>query len=170
MAIRTNNDGLVIKSGPEEAQRARVSEYRTNGPDRLLEIEVDFAQLPTVAAGSTIIDYNATIPAGAEIITTTAFDSAGDAMTMNFGWTDQDLGSTLTDVDSLVVAATQTELNANSGINVAGWIGTGQSGGVALAEAVYLTWEVDTAAATAGYATVQVVWYMPDNFTDALGT
>jgi len=175
MAIRTNNDGLVIRSGPEEAQRARVSEYRTDGHDRVLEIELDYAQMPAVATGSEIIDYNATVPAGAviksvEIISNTDFDSSGDASTVNIGWTDQDLGATLTDVNSLVIAATETELNANAGTNVAGWIGTGQSGGVALAEAVYLTWEVDVEALTAGYGTVRVIWYMPDDFADGLGT
>lgn len=172
MGIRVNEDGLVIRSGVDEAAPAVISEYRTDGPLRILEIEFNLENLPVDADGSVIASYGASIPAGAqieyvEITTFVDVDSAGDAFILDVGLTDADGGSNVTDVDGLVDAATQTEMNTG-GRNVAGWVG--DDVGTVIVEKAYVTWEVTVADATAGVGVIRVAYSMPDVTTDALGT
>lgn len=155
--MAVNADGLEIKYGLDRTEVSAIGEFRGWGPVRVVEIEFDYTMLPAVADNSVIIGDNYTIPAGAliesvEIQNYTDWDSAGDAMTLNVGWIDQDRTSN-TDVDAFVVAATQTELNTG-GTNVAGWVGTPV--GTETATAKLLTWEVDAAAATAGEGVIRI--------------
>lgn len=170
MPIWVNDDGLVIKTGVAEAELANVAGYTTDGPLRMTEIVLNYEDMPAVADGVTVINDNVKIPKGAIIsevkinVPSTAFDSAADGMILQIGTIDTDRTSN-GDTDALVAAATQTELNAG-GTNVAGWLGAGAN--TALASAKLLTWEQDTAAATAGLTTVEVYWYIPKTETDTL--
>jgi hypothetical protein len=169
----TNEDGLTIKFGIEEVEKARVTEVSTaGGMERIVEIVVTSDELPTVAENSVVIDDSYVIPAGAVFTGVRMAKSVtfvGSGATLNIGITDAfDGGSTLTDVDALVVEATIAELNAG-GKDVAGWIGTKVTDAAPLTEAVRLTWEVNTAAITDGKATFYVHYQVPkDPDTDSL--
>lgn len=159
-----NNDGLEVFFGTEQARENPIGEYRFDGPRHVVEIEVDYTRLPAVASNSVVIDDHYTLPQGAlveavEIITDTAFDSAGDAMTLNVGVIETDRTSNA-DVDYFVVAATQTEL-ITGGTNVAGWVGTPVNSATPTAAPYLLTWEVDTAAATAGHGVIRIYYSVP---------
>lgn len=54
MATWINADGLHVNFGPDEAGPARVTEYRTHGPKRFVEIVIDADFLP--AGGSMFFD------------------------------------------------------------------------------------------------------------------
>lgn len=158
-----NNDGLKLYYGTDKTTPNPLGEYRYDGPVRLVEIKFSYTDLPAVASNSVIIADNLTLPIGAivervEIFSSVDFDSAGDAMTLNVGWVDTDRTSNA-DVDAFVVAATQTEL-ITGGTNVAGWVGA-EVGGAALTTAKLLTWEVDTAAATAGEGAIRLYYSVP---------
>lgn len=172
MPTWTNDDGLTIKSGVTEADNAKVAEVNYYGGEHVVEIDFRYENLPAVASNSVNISDSFRIPAGVqinkvEIITYTDFDSSGDSMTLNVGVTDADGGTTIQDVDGLVVAATQTEINAG-GTNVAGWIG--DDVGTVYSEDVLLTWEVDSQAATAGKGVIRIFYTVPQAAADTLGT
>lgn len=157
-----NGDGLEVKFGTEQGERALIGTYRTAGASQLLEIAFTYADLPAVASNSVIIADDYTLPSGAfiesvEIWCPVDMDSAGDAMTLNVGMIDTDRSSNA-DVDAFVVAATQTEL-ITGGSNVAGWVGALVND--VLPRDVLLTWEVDVAAATAGEGVIRIKYYMP---------
>lgn len=156
----TNDDSLLLKFGVEKTKTTITGHYRHDGPQNVIEIDVEYADLPAVADNSVVVDRNIVLPTGSvvekvEIVTSTAFDSAGDAMTLNIGWIDLDETSNA-DVDAFVVAATQTELN-DGGTSVAGWVGA-EVLGSPTTTAKYLTWEVDTAAATAGAGVIRIYY------------
>lgn len=164
MGTWTNEDGLRLEFGPEKTLPHQMGEYRTEGPKRVLEILFDFdsdgTNVPTDADGSVVISDKNMLPIGAlveavEIHTAVDFDSAGDALVLDVGLIDAD-GTSNADVDALVDAATQTELNTG-GTNVAGWVGVAV-GAVALTAAKKITWEVTGADATAGKAVFRIYY------------
>lgn len=169
MTTWTNKDGLRVKFGPSETEKARVTEV-TNGADkRVIEIAVDAEHLPAVADNSVIIDDSYVIPEGVvfESVTITVNDAfTAGAGTLNVGITDRDGGSDVTDVDHFVAAATVAELNAG-GKDDSGWIGSGPFG-EPLAKPVYLTWEVDTAVIVGGSATIRIEMSIPKTNEDTL--
>jgi len=169
MPTWVNDDGLVINTGIAEAELGNVAGYRTNGRLRVTEIVLNWEDMPAVADGSTILNDKNTLPAGAVIETVRIVDPHDDFVgvgaTVNIGWIDADDRTSNADVDAFVVAATIAELNAG-GENTAGWVGAGV--GTALTQAKLLTWEVDTAALTAGDTTVEIEWYMPKDESDTL--
>lgn len=157
----TNSDGLTLYYGTDKARVEPVGEFGDKGaPVRCTEIRFTYSDMPAVASNSVIISDKYSLPIGAkfsevQIQTWTDMDSAGDAMTLNVGYVDLD-GTSNADVDYFVVAATQTELNAG-GTNTAGWIGAAADA-TPLTTAKYITWEVDTAAATAGAGVIRIFW------------
>lgn len=167
----TNKDGLRITFGTEEAVKGKVSESTSDGQSRVTEIRYDHSWLPTIAQNSVVIDYNYVLPAGAvidavEIIPYEDSDSADNNELLNVGIVDADGGTDILDVDALIAAANQSEINAG-GTNVSGWVGT-RVAGAPLQEAAYLTWEVDTSQPTAGAGLIRVSWSMPFPTTDTL--
>lgn len=159
MAIELNADGLERKYGPAD-RTYLIGEYRYDGPLHMVEIKFDYTDLPAVAENSVVIGDYYTLPKGSivekvEIFCDVDMDSAGDALTMNVGWIDTDRTSNA-DVDAFVVAATQTELNTG-GSNVAGWVGA-EVNGAKTTTAKLLTWEIDTAAATAGHGVIRLYY------------
>ena len=170
MTTWINDDDLVVKFGTVEAEKRNVGAYNVDGNVHWVEVIVDFSELPAVASNSVILNDHFQLPAGAfienvTIVTTTDFDAAGmDAPTFSLGTIDTDRTSN-PDVDALVAAATETELN-QGGANVAGWVGAAV--GALLTSNKLLTWEVDTAAFTAGLAVVRINWHVPPVTGDTL--
>lgn len=65
MGTWTNSDGLHIKMGVDEGFSASTAgEYKTYGPTRMVEIEVDLTEL---TATETILNDVVMLPAGAQI-------------------------------------------------------------------------------------------------------
>src|SRR5690242_17060 len=86
------NDGLRVRFGVEEAGKGVGGEYRTNGPQRMTELYVDYtvAALGTDATHNVILDYDVILPAGAsvekcEFFASEAWDSTGNDVALNFG-------------------------------------------------------------------------------------
>lgn len=170
--IWINDDGLVIRFGTEEAVFRNIGAYRSHGPRRFVEVIVQSDELPAHdETGPTILNDQFAIPAGAfiesvEIVTYDDFDSAADAMTFNLGLVSQDRTTGLSaDADALIDAATQAEMNTG-GVNIAGWVG--DAVGTVLEDAKLLTWQVETATATDGHATIRVRWSVPPKDEDTL--
>jgi hypothetical protein len=159
-----NDDDLYIKYGPSKAVAGVAGEYVMDGSKRMIELRFDYSVLPAVASNDEILSDTVVIPAGAfiesvEIVAPfTAWDSAGDAMTFCLGTIDADDRSSNLDTDDLIVDATQTEMNTG-GTNDAGWVGDGV--GTAMSQNKLLTWEVNSAAATAGEAVIRIYYQMP---------
>jgi hypothetical protein len=171
MATWVNSDGLRVWFGTDEAKNAKVVESSSDGQSRVVEIRYDHSWVPTVAQNSQVIDYNYVLPAGAvissvEILPYEDSASGGNAETINVGITDADGGSNITDVDALVVEATQAEFNAG-GTNVTGWVGT-RVNGTPLQEAAVLTWEINGEQPTAGAGLIRVEFSMPFPTTNTL--
>ncbi len=165
-----NKDGLAWNFGVEEAELGNVAGYTTDGPKRVTEVVIYWGDLPTVAQNSVIIDYNCKLPKGALITDVEILpqheDFVGSGATLNIGWVDADDRTSNVDVDAFVVEATIAELNAG-GLNLAGWVGAAVQG-APLTEAKLLTWEVNTAAITAGQTTVLISWMIPKGEADTL--
>lgn len=170
MTTWTNEDGLRVKFGPSETEKARVTEVANGADKRVIEIAVDAEHLPAVADNSVIIDDSYVIPKGVvfESVTITVNKAfTAGAGTLNVGITDHDgEDDDVTDVDFFVAAATVAELNAG-GKDDSGWVGSGPFG-TPLAEAAYLTWEVDTAAIVGGSATIRIEMSIPKTNVDTL--
>lgn len=165
----SNSDGLYVRFGTERTEKAKVAEYTTDGPGRLVELHVPAGDYPLIAAGAVIQSREVVLPKGAvvesvEILSTTDVVSATGVV--NVGTVDADDGTSNADVDGLVVAATATEINAG-GTNVAGWVGAHVSG-AAFTQSKFLTLEVDTDEVDSGEFTVRVVYSMPVAGADTL--
>lgn len=158
-----NEDGLRVKFGLEEAEKARVTEVADNANSRVIEIVVSAAELPTVAENSVLIDDSYVIYEGAvfeSVRIVKSVDFVGTGATLNIGLTDFDGGTAVQDVDALVTEATIAELNAG-GEDVAGWVGVRLTAATPVAKKSVLTWEVNTAAITAGNASIYVSYQLP---------
>lgn len=167
----TNDDGLLVKFGVEESVKGKVSESRNEGQSRVTEIRYSSENMPAVADNSVVIDYGYVLPKGAmiesvEIVPYEDVASTSSDITLNVGIVDADGGTTILDVDALIVAATQTEINAG-GVSASGWVGT-RIYGTPLEEAAYLTWEVDNHAATDGRGMIRILWSVPQPDGDTL--
>lgn len=157
-----NSDGLRVKFGPEETEKARVTEIATNDNSRTIEIVVSAETLPAVADNSVIIDDSYIIYEGAvfeSIRVVKSIDFAGTG-TLDIGVIAADGGAEITDPNGLVEAITVAELNAG-GEDVAGWVGVLLTDTTILAEKAFLTWEVNTAAITAGSASIYISYQIP---------
>lgn len=172
--VWTNDDGLTIKFGTAEAVFRNIGAYSQDGPVHWVEVLVDHSELPAVADNAVILNDNFAIPAGAIIegveirVPTEAFTGTG--ATFCLGTANKD--GTGIDTDALIDEATLTELNAG-GTNDSGWATSntleGVSPRVPLAAPKLLTWEVNTAALTAGKTVIRVFWSVePKNAVDTL--
>lgn len=61
-----NDDELFIRYGADRANVSRGGEYRFDGPERMVEFNVDLTDL-SLTPGSTILEPNTVIPMGARI-------------------------------------------------------------------------------------------------------
>jgi hypothetical protein len=163
MGTWTNNDGLYIRFGTDEAVHAKGGDFRPSGGKHITEVEITATSLGTAAA---ILDNTVTIPAGAriekvEVVAETACTSGGAAV-LNVGLIDQDR-TTAIDADGLVAALALASINVVGELNTlsVGVTGAGALVGTTLTNAGLLTADYDTAAFTAGVVVVRVHWYKP---------
>lgn len=158
-----NDDNLSVKFGLDEAKLSNIAAYYTSGPKRIVEIILDWHNMPTVAQNNVLIDEAFKLDKGAliesvEVVKPTeVFDSTSDDQTINIGVIDTDRTSNYTKA-GLIDAMTQTEVNAG-GTNISGWVGS--LVGTVLTKTVFLMWEVDAHAASAGFTTVRITWSQP---------
>jgi cell division protein YceG involved in septum cleavage len=163
MSIWTNDDGLRITTGVDEATQAKAGEYRLAGNMHMVETEFTATSLAT---GAAVLDYNTVFPNGAriekvEVVAETACTSGGSAV-LNVGFIRTDLSTEL-DYDGLVAALALTSIDADGDVVtlIQGSTGHGALVGTTLAYDGYLTADYDTAAFTAGKLLVRVYFYMP---------
>lgn len=157
-----NSDGLYIKYGVEKGEPSTTGEYTTDGPLRMVEVEIPALTAIAAVATPTILDDTVVIPKGAfiekvEVSVDTAADSAADNATLNIGLMRTDRTTEL-DFDGLITAAAQTTVDANGDVVefIQGGTAHGALIGTALANNGYLTAGYGTAAYTAGALRVRV--------------
>jgi len=160
----TNNDGLYIKSGVEEARVSTGGEYRNDGPYH--SVEVLIGDLTTLGTDPAIISDTTIIPKGAridevQIINETAATSDGSAA-LNVGLARLDR-TTAYDVDALVKAAALSTFNSAGETVVirAGSTAVGDLVGTTTAYPSLITADYDTAAFTAGKLVIRVIYRIP---------
>lgn len=155
-----NNDGLYIKYGKAKGTPAKAGEYVTNGPLRMVEVEI---RLPTLVTGSTILDDTVVIPKNAFIervqIAVDVAATSGGAATLNIGLIRTDR-STALDADGLVVAAALASINAIGNVveYTQGSTAHGALIGTVLSNNGYLVADYDTAVYTAGFLKARVFY------------
>jgi hypothetical protein len=157
-----NSDGLYIRFGMEEATPGAAGEYRTNGPQRMVEVDIPALSAIGAVATPTILDDTVVIPKNAfiekvEVFVETAADSAADNATLNIGLIRTDRTTEL-DYDGFITAGAQTTIDANGDQMeyIQGSTAHGALIGTALAHNGYLTAGYGTAAYTAGAIKVRV--------------
>ena len=158
----SNADGLYIRFGTEEAEAGAGGEYRTDGPHRMIEVDIPALSAIGAVATPTILDDMVVVPKNAfiekvEVLVETAADSAADNATLNIGLVRTDRTTEL-DYDGLITAGAQTTIDANGDIveYIQGSTAHGALIGTALAYNGYLTAGYGTAAYTAGAIKVRV--------------
>ena len=159
MGTWLNADGLYIKYGTDEAAYDNAGEYKTDGPLRLIELEL--SDMTQVGSSAAIFSDNALLQEGyriekVEIVTTTLVTSGG-AATLNIGLMRTDRSTEL-DYDGLVVALPLASFNA-AGETVTLTNGVTYAGaliGTTLAYNGHLTVDYDVAAFTAGAIKVRI--------------
>lgn len=159
----TNNDGLYVRFGTNEATVGNAGQYSTMGPLQCVEVKFNATSLGT---GSTILSDTVTIPSGSriekvEVYAQTACTSGGSAA-LNVGLIDQDRSTTF-DADGLVAALALTALDAAHELTtlIVGGSGAGALIGTTLSNTGLLVADYDTAAYTAGVIVVRVYYYNP---------
>lgn len=174
MAEYKNNDGLVWRYGTDEAKDSNIGAYSYDGDLHYVEIMVKASETPAVADNSVLLDSVFALPKGAVLervektSPTTTF--VGTGATLNIGLVDQSDGTSNADADAVVTEITLTELNAVGSANEAGWLGAAVNAtpAVGLANAKLITWEVNTAALTAGECVFRIFWRIPKVDEDTL--
>lgn len=151
--VWTNNDGLRVRFGTEQAVESRSGSPSDNvAATHQIVADLNYDEMPAAGAGAAFIQGEplVAIPAGAllrkaTLITTTAFTSGG-ATTLDIGLAAQD--GTAIDADGVAAAIPKTSMDA-VGEEV---VGAGALIGTKLAANSYLTLTVGTATLTAGRA------------------
>lgn len=173
-----NADGLPVNFGLDEARLAVVTEYTTDGGERVIDI-----MIPNAAAFDATNEYflsdKVTIPEGAIITNaktkadSTDFASSGGG-TISIGTTIDLLATSdaLTDIDSIVALASVAEMNAGGSGNSGTGIASPGDGTLVmnnpLAKTVYLTLSVDTAVFQAGVGGFEISYIIPKVEGDTL--
>lgn len=152
-----DNTGLYRKYGTEKAQPNKGGEYRTDGPQRMIEVKLtltDLAATPSIVS-DTIFFPKSRIEK-VEIVNETAATSDGSAV-LNIGLIRTDR-STEIDYDGIVAAAALSTFNsAGETVTItAGGTAAGALVGTTTTNVGYLTADYDTAAFTAGVIRVRI--------------
>lgn len=157
-----NSDGLYVKFGTEEATVGAAGEYRTPGPQRMVELVIP--DMTAVTATPVIQDYNVVIPKNAriekvEVIVTTLCTDAGGNSVLNVGLKKTDNATEL-DYEAFVKAMALSVLNVAGETTVltAGATYAGDLIGTTLSENGYITVDYTTEAYTAGAIKVRIYY------------
>lgn len=160
MATVTNADGLRQNYGLDEAKKARAGAGRQSGAFKTIEADIVGTELGSASA-FLVGSHTVIIPAGAiltaaSLITEVAFDSAGDAGTLNIGLAKID--GTTVDADGIDATVAQTAIDAVGETVTC----DGALVGTALTYDSCLVADYDTAAFTAGRGKLVVTFLIPD--------
>lgn len=166
-----NPDELYVKFGANEATVVNAGEYRYDGPERCIEVEIPLASLTTTT------DYfpsdTLTVPAGSriarcELYLETAAASSGSG-TLDIGLIRQNR-TTAYDDDGFVAAVTTAALS-DVGANIlytpvsdsvpAGGSGVGALVGTTLANTGYIVASANTAVFQSGRVIFRIFYYRP---------
>lgn len=157
----TNNDGLYIKYGQEEAKQARAGEFRWHGPTTKVEADIIWNRL-NAFGNVTILSDTFRIPNGvllvsARLITIVPFTSGGSA-TLTLGLYDLDR-TTAYDADGIdaTIALTAIDTVGETVVCDGALIGTI----LANDQPSLLTATVGTANYTAGQAKLEIEYLTP---------
>lgn len=171
MGTWSNNDGLYLKFGTDRATAKAAGEYRYDGPERVVEVEIPLASLTT--STNYFASDTATIPNGARVsrvvlYVETAATSGGSA-TLDVGLVDQDR-TTAFDDDGFIAALALAEMS-DVGANIlftpgsdstpAGESGVGALVGTTLSNTGLIVASANTAVFTAGRVVVRIYYYIP---------
>jgi hypothetical protein len=157
MGTWLNADGLYIKYGTDEAAYDNAGEYKTDGPLRLIELELD---LTTVGSSPAIFSDNALLQEGyrvekVEVVTVTGATGATAVLNIGLQRTDR---STELDYNGLVAAlpvASMSDAGETTSL-VFGATYAGALIGTTLAYNGHLVADYDTAAFSAGVVKVRI--------------
>jgi hypothetical protein len=159
-----NADGLFVKFGAAQGDPASAGEYKSDGPLRVIEVNIPALASIGAVATPTILDDVTVVPKGAfiekiEVVVDTAADSAADNATLNIGLVRTDRTTEL-DYDGFVTAGAQTTIDAVGDVveYIQGGTAHGALIGTALANNGLLTAGYGTAAYTAGAVRVRVYY------------
>lgn len=161
-----NADGLLVKTGTDEARVTRAGQYCTMDAGRhVVTVAVDLSVLTTT--DNTILADNVTIPNGAFIeqvdVLVTEEPTTSGAPNLNLGLVDQDR-STEIDFNGLLAAADAFETGTDLGTLVTYVKGTTEAGaliGTVLTNTGLITAGADTAVWTDGTLLVKIYYHMP---------
>lgn len=161
-----NDDDLYIKFGLSEGVSTNGGQILDSGPYRCVELDLDYTDF---ASSATIVNDVVTIPDGAridrvQIVTVTAFDSAGDAFVFNVGLVKADDRTTAIDADGLVAALPQASVDAAGETQeiIIGHTYVGLLIGTTLTDTGLICVDYDTAAPTAGAMKLRIFYYMTE--------
>lgn len=159
--VWTNDDGLRVKFGTEEATVGTAGEYEYDGPMHWVTYDITGTGL---ADANAISSYDVVIPNGARITKVvvrvgTAFTSGGSAV-LDVGLIDSDDDTSNHDDDALIAALALTSIDANGDVVeiIQGATSHGVSVGEVLTAAKKVTVGYDTAAFTAGTASIDIFY------------
>jgi hypothetical protein len=156
-----NSDGLLVKFGRTQGTATVAGEYRTTGPQRMVEVSID--NMTTLGTTETILSDVVVIPKShriekIEIVTTTAVTSGGSA-TLDIGLIRTDR-TTAYDDDGFVAALALASFNAagETAVLTNSVTGAGALVGTTLANNGYITASYNTAAFTAGAIKIRIYY------------
>ena len=167
MGTWTNNDGLYIRYGTDEATAGAAGHFASPDKGNVTVVEARIAAM-TALTDSTqnIIDQFTVIPKNArieyvEVFTTTAVTSGGSAV-LDLGLIRLDRSTEL-DYDGLLADAPIADYNVAGETKryQIGVTGVGALVGTVLANPGYLVATYDTAAFTAGAVTIRIGYSFP---------
>lgn len=156
-----NDDGLSIDFGLDEARLGLVAEYRSDGPDRWIEVVIDDISAYN-ATDDYVISEKVFLPVGAIVTHVdvqpnygTAFASSGSG-TVSIGVINDDFTTGL-DEDALLALASVAEMNAGGEAAGNGVLVQG----AALTVRKALTLSVDTGVYQTGSGSVLIHYQIP---------
>lgn len=166
-----NLDGLMVKMGSNEATVVNAGEFKFDGPERLIEVEIPMISLSTSVIyfpSDTVVLGKNYIPSRVEVYVETACTSGGSP-TFNLGMTRLDRTTAVSNT-GFINAAALTALDT-VGSNIlytpasdsvpAGGATAGSLLGTVLANPGYITASAGTTTYTAGRLICRVYYYKP---------
>lgn len=162
-----NSDGLYIRLGDKEGAVAKYGDYKAFGPQRLVELKLDYTDLAAFGT-NTILSNEAEIPKGAhiekvEVEVETAFIGATATLSLGLIQTDRatttNLGNTV--LANAITVATLTLGSITTLIVGASFVGSLVGSGGNLQNNALLTALVGTANFTAGSAKIRIYYTIP---------
>lgn len=165
--VWTNNDGLLVKFGTEEAELGAGGHVKTMGALDVIEVEILLTDLTTTAA---VVDQHIVVPSSSriekiEVVSETAATSGvavGGSATLDIGLVRLDRSTEL-DHDGFVAALALSSINVSGELNTLapGVTSAGALVGTTLANPGVITARYAVAAYTAGKVVVRVHFYRP---------